>query len=46
MEKLFLEEFRGFTLFYEENLNGGISIWWFFGFWAGGHVERVRRGGL
>jgi hypothetical protein len=35
----------GFTLFYEENYNGGILIWWFFGFWAGGHVVVGRRGG-
>jgi hypothetical protein len=46
MEKLFLGEFMRFTLIYEENLNGGILIWWFFGFWADGHVVVGRRGAL
>jgi hypothetical protein len=44
MENVVLEEFIGFTLFCEENLNGGIRIWDFLGFWVGIHVGLVRRG--
>jgi hypothetical protein len=34
MEEFVLGEFWGFTLNYEENLGGGILIWWFLRFWA------------
>jgi hypothetical protein len=36
--------FGGFTLFYEENLVGGIKIYSFLRFWAGVHVGALRRG--
>jgi hypothetical protein len=37
-------EFGVVTLIYEENLNGGIRIYSFFGFWAWVHVSTLRRG--
>jgi hypothetical protein len=39
-----LGEFWVVTLIYEENLNGGIRIYSFFGFWAWVHV-RMGGGG-
>jgi hypothetical protein len=44
MEFNVLEEFWGFTLFYEENIFGGINICCFLGAWAGFHVALLRRG--
>jgi hypothetical protein len=45
MEKLFLGEFSVFTLNCEENVFGGIGIWWFLGFCSWFHVGVVRGGG-
>jgi hypothetical protein len=45
MERNVLGEFRGFTLIYEEILNGGIEVWVLLGVWAGVHGGALRRGG-
>jgi hypothetical protein len=46
MEFNVLEEFWGFTLFYEENIFGGINICCFLGAWAEFHVSPLRGGAV